>query len=231
MVGMNKLLLIDDDQELASMLRAYLQQEGFDIDMAHDGELGLQMGRTKAYSAIVLDIMLPLINGIDVLKQLRASTNTPVIMLTGKGDDLDRIIGLELGADDYLPKPCNPRELLARIKAVLRRSQLQPLNQEVEPSELIVGQLKVDSSQYQAFYNGSDLGLTKAEFNVLKVLTASSNQVISKEVLYDQALGRTFAAYDRSLDMHISNIRKKLTSHCNDDLIVSIRGVGYKLQC
>lgn len=228
---MNKLLLIDDDTDLANLLSTYLAQEGFEVELAHDGERGLEMGLTEPYAAIVLDVMLPLLNGIEVLKQLRAGCRTPVIMLTAKGDDLDRILGLELGADDYLPKPCNPRELLARIKAVLRRSQHSDSAAAGEPEELIAGEITVSNPQYQAFYNNESLGLTKAEFSVLKLLAGSAQQVLSKEVLYEKALGRTFASYDRSLDMHVSNIRKKLAPHCEKDLIVSVRGVGYKLQC
>lgn len=224
---MEKLLLIDDDPELTALLNTYLSNEGFAVDQVHNGEDGLSQALAGDYAAIVLDIMLPGKNGIDVLKNLRQQSNTPVIMLTAKGDDLDRIIGLELGADDYLPKPCNPRELLARLKAVLRRTQSQP-GQAVE-QDIDAGPLTALRLQYQIHYAGQDLGLTKAEYNILLLLMQRADEVVEKEYLYEQALGRTITAYDRSLDMHVSNIRRKLSTHTNADLLANIRGVGYKL--
>ncbi len=224
---METVLLIDDDPELTALLNTYLSNEGFTVEQAHNGEQGLRQALAGDYAAIVLDIMLPGMNGIDVLKNLRQQSDTPVIMLTAKGDDLDRIIGLELGADDYLPKPCNPRELLARLKAVLRRthSQQEPAaEQDVE-----AGQLTALRLQYQIHFAGQDLGLTKAEYNILLLLMQRANEVVEKELLYEQALGRTITAYDRSLDMHVSNIRRKLSAHTSADLLTNIRGVGYKL--
>lgn len=224
---MEKLLLVDDDPELTALLNTYLSNEGFAVEQVHNGEDGLKQALASDYTAIVLDIMLPGMNGIEVLKNLRQQSNTPVIMLTAKGDDLDRIIGLELGADDYLPKPCNPRELLARIKAVLRRTHSQPEHEAEQDVE--AGQLTALRLQYQIHYAGQDLGLTKAEYNILLLLMQRANEVVEKEFLYEHALGRTITAYDRSLDMHVSNIRGKLSSHTNADLLTNIRGVGYKL--
>lgn len=224
---MEKLLLVDDDPELTALLNTYLSNEGFAVEQVHNGEDGLKQALASDYAAIVLDIMLPGMNGIEVLKNLRQQSNTPVIMLTAKGDDLDRIIGLELGADDYLPKPCNPRELLARLKAVLRRTHSQ--SEQTAEQDIEAGQLTALRLQYQIHFSGQDLGLTKAEYNILLLLMQRANEVVEKEFLYEQALGRTITAYDRSLDMHVSNIRRKLSSHTSADLLANIRGVGYKL--
>ncbi|MEM8497722.1 MAG: response regulator transcription factor [Pseudomonadota bacterium] len=224
---MEKLLLVDDDPELTALLNTYLGNEGFAVEQVHNGEDGLKQALADDYAAIVLDIMLPGMNGIDILKNIRQQSNTPVIMLTAKGDDLDRIIGLELGADDYLPKPCNPRELLARIKAVLRRTHSQAEHDSEQDIE--AGQLTALRLQYQIHYAGQDLGVTKAEYNILLLLMQRSNEVVEKEYLYEHALGRTITAYDRSLDMHVSNIRRKLSAHTSTDLLTNIRGVGYKL--
>lgn len=224
---MDKLLLVDDDPELTALLTTYLSNEGFAVEQVHNGEEGLKQALAVDYAAIVLDIMLPGLNGIEVLKSLRQHSNTPVIMLTAKGDDLDRIIGLELGADDYLPKPCNPRELLARLKAVLRRTHGQS-EQDTE-QDIEAGQLTALRLQYQIHYADQDLGLTKAEYNILLLLMQRANEVVAKEFLYEQALGRTITAYDRSLDMHVSNIRRKLSARTDADLLANIRGVGYKL--
>ena len=225
---MDRLLIIDDDPELRGLLATYLSNEGFAVEQADNGESGLQQALSGDYAAIVLDIMLPGLNGIELLKQLRRQADTPVVMLTARGDDLERIIGLELGADDYLPKPCNPRELLARIKAVLRRSSAAAPG--AGRAELLqAGELCLDSTQHQLRYGGQDLRLTNAEYKLLALLMRRVGQVVPKEELYRQALGRSCTAYDRSLDMHISNIRKKIAVHCARELLVNIRGIGYKL--
>ncbi len=224
---METLLLIDDDPELCRLLQSYLRNEGYTVDLAHNGNEGLHQALHGDYSAILLDIMLPQRNGIEVLQELRKHANTPVIMLTAKGEDLDRIIGLELGADDYLPKPCNPRELVARLRAVLRRSKLSP-NSPADPA-LSAGQLNVDEARYCITYRARDLGLTKAEYQILRLLILHSGDVLAKEQLYEQALGRPFEAFDRSLDMHISNIRKKLAQLTSDELLLNVRGIGYRL--
>ena len=233
---METLLLVDDDSELTAMLKTYLVNEGYAVETALNGREGLDKALNGHFAAIVLDIMMPELNGTEVLTQIRQKANTPIIMLTAKGDELDRIIGLELGADDYLPKPCNPRELLARIKAVLRRTN-NDIETETAPSmdtdEL--GPLRIIGALHQVLFNGADLKLTNAEFKILCMLIRQSDQVVRKETLYEIALGRTFTAYDRSVDMHVSNIRKKITALANDselqdkDIIVNIRGVGYRL--
>jgi DNA-binding response OmpR family regulator len=221
-----KLLLIDDDLELCTLLGEYLRNEGFEVQFAHRGDEGLTELQTGPYDAAVLDIMLPGKNGVEVLKSLRQRSEMPVIMLTAKGDDLDRILGLELGADDYLPKPCNPRELLARIKAILRRGQHNTENNEriIEASGL-----RIETGKHQIHYQSHTLTLTNAEYNILTLLIQAAGDVVTKETLYDKALGRKFTAYDRSVDMHVSNIRKKLAEFSDVELINNIRGVGYML--
>ena len=229
---MSQLLLIDDDIELCKLLQEYLITEGFSVDMAHDGEQGYIASQSKAYDAIVLDVMLPIFNGVEVLKKLRDTLSTkliPVLMLTAKGDTIDRIIGLEIGADDYLAKPCNPRELVARLRAILRRSH-SPNEQLTDSDMVTVDNLVLQKSNRKVNYNNSNVALTGAEFTVLELLMRSQGQVISKEHLTERALGRKLTPYDRSIDVHVSNIRKKLTaSGASKELIINIRGSGYML--
>lgn len=220
------LLIIDDDTELCALLADFLQLEGFVVNALHNGLEAVQHCRNNDYDAIVLDIMLPGMQGLDVLRELRRLGDTPVLMLTARGEDTDRILGLELGADDYLPKPCNPRELAARLRAILRRAT----NAAPAASALHVGDTELDPSVRSATHRGADLGLTSAEFNVLQVLLGQAGQVVTKETLCRDALGRPLTAYDRSIDVHVSKIRKKLAAHGGDDLIVSVRGVGYQFR-
>jgi DNA-binding response OmpR family regulator len=174
----------------------------------------------------VLDVMLPGLQGLDVLRKLREFSTTPILMLTARGEDTDRILGLEMGADDYLPKPCNPRELAARLRAILRR--FQGAGDDKTPSELVVGQTRINPADRSASFGGVDLQLTSAEFNVLQTLLREAGKVVDKETLSQQALGRPLSAYDRSIDVHVSKIRKKLAEHGGDKLIVSVRGIGYQ---
>lgn len=225
---MNRLLLVDDDLALCELLKTYLENEGFAVELAHTGRDGLQAALAQPFSAVVLDIMMPELSGIEVLKNIRQQSTVPVIMLTAKGDDLDRIIGLELGADDYLPKPCNPRELVARLKAVLRRATPTP-NAESEAQDLQVDQLLLEPGKHQISYAEQTLALTNAEFEILSLLMQKAGKVVSKEVLYSEALGREFTPYDRSIDMHLSNIRKKFAAHTRTEVIKNIRGIGYML--
>lgn len=218
------ILIIDDDTELCELLAEFLSLEGFSVQARHNGEQALAHCRDHSYDAIVLDIMLPGLQGLDVLRGLRAFTRTPVLMLTARGEDTDRIVGLELGADDYLPKPCNPRELAARLRAILRRTRME----DSPASELQVGQLHLDSSQRQASYGGTPMTLTSAEFNVLHSLLARAGQVVDKDTLCQEALGRPLSAYDRSIDVHVSKIRRKLADCGGDNLILSVRGAGYQ---
>ena len=221
-----RILIIDDDRELCTLLADFLRLEGFQLSAAHDGADAVEHCRQHSYDAIVLDIMLPGLQGLDVLRQLRGFSDTPVLMLTARGEDTDRIVGLEMGADDYLPKPCNPRELAARLRAILRRGQLT--SQEQAKGPLRVGEVILNPAQRSASHAGADLQLTSAEFNVLQALLQQAGTVVDKEALSLQALGRALSAYDRSIDVHVSKIRKKLAASAGENLIISVRGVGYQ---
>ena len=226
---MAKLLLVDDDQELVTLLKEYLQTEGFEVDLAYDGEAGVELGLKNDYDAIVLDVMMPVMNGLDALRKIRDTKRTPVIMLTAKGETIDRIVGLEMGADDYLPKPCNPRELVARVRAILRRAEDAPTASPMA-DEIRADDLFIQTKSRAAFYQENPVPLTGAEFTVLELLMRSAGEVISKESLTEKALNRKLTPYDRSIDVHVSNIRKKLSNlGASKDLIINIRGAGYML--
>ena len=217
------ILIADDDTELCELLREYLGQEGFEVRLAHDGEQALTESRRPGLDAMVLDIMMPRMNGIDVLRHLRKESELPVIMLTARGDDLDRIIGLELGADDYLAKPANPRELLARIRAILRRSKTHSTVATLE-----VGDLVLNQGARELRSEGQLLDLTSTEFSIIQLLLQHSGEVVEKKDLYLAALGREPVAYDRSIDMHVSNLRRKLGPATDGaERIETIRGIGY----
>ena len=220
------ILIIDDDMELCALLSEFLQLQGFQTHAVHDGAEAVSHCKANRYDAIVLDVMLPGLQGLDVLRSLRQFSATPILMLTARGEDTDRIVGLEMGADDYLPKPCNPRELAARLRAILRR--FQGNSGEESPAELAVGQVRINPSDRSATYADCDLQLTSAEFNVLQALLSAAGTVVDKESLSQQALGRPLSAYDRSIDVHVSKIRKKLAAQGADKLIVSVRGIGYQ---
>jgi len=221
------ILIADDDTELCELLREYLGQEGFEVRLAHDGEQALAECRRPGLDAMVLDIMMPRMNGIDVLRNLRKESELPVIMLTARGDDLDRIIGLELGADDYLAKPANPRELLARIRAILRRSNTHSAIAVLEVEDLILNQ-----SRRELQLGGELKELTSTEFSILQLLLQRSGEVVDKKDLYLAALGREPVAYDRSIDMHVSNLRRKLgPARDGSERIETIRGFGYLYRC
>ena len=221
-------LIIDDDKELCAQLSDFLVLEGFTPHAIHHGGQAVTHCQAHHYDAIVLDIMLPGLQGLDVLRQLRQFSSTPILMLTARGEDTDRIVGLELGADDYLPKPCNPRELAARLRAILRRSQLAV--EDAATPRLEAGQTCINPTDRSATFGGVDLQLTSAEFNVLQALVNNAGTVVHKEVLSRQALGRALSAYDRSIDVHVSKIRKKLAALGGDNLIVSVRGSGYQFR-
>ena len=206
---MGKVLLIDDDIELVGMFQEYLEQEGFQVKTVHDGQAGVAEALTGLYSIAVLDVMMPRMNGLDTLRHIRKSSRLPILMLTGRGDDTDRIVGLELGADDYVTKPCSPRELTARIRAILRRSQGAPLDP-AAPPQLCVGQLTLWPEQRRAAWGGAHLELTSTEFNLLEVLARSAGRPVSKNLLSEQGLGRPMARFDRNIDVHLSSLRHKL---------------------
>ena len=218
------ILIADDDTELCELLREYLELEGFDVRLAFDGEQALVESRRPGLDAMVLDIMMPLMNGIDVLRNLRKESELPVIMLTARGEDLDRIIGLELGADDYLAKPANPRELLARIRAILRRSAPQST-----VAVLTVEDLVLNQASRELHLDGQAKDLTSTEFSILQLLLQRSGEVVEKKDLYLAALGREPVPYDRSIDMHVSNLRRKLGPlKDGSERIETIRGFGYQ---
>ena len=225
---MNRVLIIDDDTRLTEMLDEYLTPEGLSVTAVPNGTAGLREAQTGEHDLIVLDVMLPGLSGFEVLKQLReAAIDTPVLMLTARGDDVDRIVGLEMGADDYLSKPFNPRELLARIKAIFRRTTEAEQDDVVE---LEVGPLKAHLQRREAKLGDQPLRLTNAEFVILVTLMRAAGEVVSRETLTRTALGRRLLPDDRSLDTHISNLRKKLGQESDDQLqIRSVRGSGYVL--
>ncbi len=223
---MNKLLLTDDDVELAGMLKEYLQQEGFDVTVAHDGVTAEQYVLAGHFDLMILDVMMPVQDGIQTLKNIRVNSSIPVIMLTAKGDNNDKINGLELGADDYVPKPCTPRELVARVRAILRRIQSNTSRTYV----ITVGDLKVWSAQRRAEWQGHVLELTSTEFNLLEILARHAGAVVSKEELSLQALGRPLAKFDRSIDVHLSSIRQKIAQYSNNpNVIQTVYRMGYQL--
>jgi DNA-binding response OmpR family regulator len=223
-----KVLIIDDDVELAELFQDYLQQEQFSVDTCFTGMEGLDAALSGNYDLVILDMMLPDIKGTDILLKIRQQSLIPVLMFTAKGDDIDRIIGLESGADDYVPKPCTPRELVARIRAILRRTEL--VSDRNDKHQLTVGPLSIHAETRQAFWFEQVLDLTSTEFNLLEVLARQAGQVVTKQELSQQALGRPLARFDRSIDVHMSSIRQKLGKQADGHhYIQTIRGQGYQL--
>jgi two-component system response regulator CpxR len=222
---MDRILVIDDDVELCGLVTEYLEPEGFQVEAVHDGEQGLERALTNDHLLVVLDVMLPKMNGFDVLRRMRATSRMPVLLLTARGEDVDRIVGLEIGADDYLPKPFNPRELVARIRAVLRRTRAA----EGSPGDVLrVGNVELNPATRSVLQDGNNVELTSVEFNLLQVLLQEAGQVVSRERLVDTVLGRKFSPFDRSIDMHVSKVRKKLgDTDGGSDYIKTVRGVGY----
>ncbi|MER2494440.1 response regulator transcription factor [Catenovulum sediminis] len=220
------ILIIDDDLDLAELLGEYLTSEGFSCDHAENGLIGLDKVKQHPYDLVLLDVMMPQLDGFETLKKLRQFSKMPVLMLTARGDDYDRILGLELGADDYLPKPFNHRELLARIKAILRRFEYASIQQQEAISR--AGNLVIDHNTHTAHLDGEAIELTGTEYQFLSYLTQHLGQLISKETLSEEILGRRLMQYDRSIDMHISNIRRKLKADSQIQ-IKTVRGAGYRL--
>lgn len=226
---MEHLLLADDDTELSEMLVEYLARENFAVDVAYDGKNALKKIQDNHYHLLILDVMMPEINGLDVLRKLRAHSTLPVLMLTARDEDVDSIIGLELGADDYLAKPCNPRVLVARIRAILRRAQAQGIIEDDAGNEIIkLDDLELHSGSRQVLCDEKPIIMTSTEYSVLDSLIREAGQIVSKTDLSQRALGRKLTRYDRSLDMHVSNLRKKLGPLANgQERIITVRGVGY----
>jgi len=226
---MYQILLIDDDYELGELLQEYLSMEGFGLTVRHDGEAGLEAALTGEYDLVLLDVMLPKMNGFDVLKSLRKESMLPVIMLTARGESVDRVLGLEHGADDYIPKPYHHHELVARIKALFRRIEAgQPKPQ--TNSWLEVDDIRLHKATRVVKVLEQEVDLTGAEFGVLLTLLQNAGEVVDKETLSQQALGRRLSAFDRSIDMHVSNLRKKLAEQSDGkNYIKTVRGRGYIL--
>lgn len=239
MMSMPRLLLVDDDLELTELLAELLALEGFDIDYVHNGQEALQKLEENHYDLMLLDIMMPVLNGIETLKQLRQHHNhaIPVLMLSARDSEIDRVLGLELGADDYLPKPFNDRELVARIKAILRRTLANSSEKttalpiiEKNNKLLSFNGVELHSGRQQATYEGKDLDLTGTEFALLQTLLRNSGQILTRESLSTEILGKAITPYDRAIDMHMSNLRKKLPErHDNLPWFKTLRGKGYLL--
>ena len=219
------ILLVDDDVALCALLQRFLTVDGFDVDCAHDGEEGLRQARAGNYDLLVLDITMPKKHGMDVLRELRQTSELPVLMMTARGEAMDRILGLELGADDYLPKPCNPRELAARMRAILRRSV--PVRQATAHH---IGALTWNPETRTVQCDSHPMDLTTTEYAILTTLMQHVDTVVSKEDLSQAALGKTFEPFDRSLDVHIGHIRKKLPCNVQEmPKIQTVRAVGWML--
>jgi len=225
---MTRVLLVDDDVELSGMLSEYLTQEGFETAVAHDGEAGVKAALEGNFDIAVLDVMMPVLNGVDALRKIRQHSHMPVLMLTARGDDIDRVVGLELGADDYVPKPCTPRELVARIRAILRRMNTPAAT--VEHADAIQeGPLTLWPAKRTAQWNSTTLTLTSTEFSILELLARHAGAVVSKNDLSEKALGRPLARFDRSIDVHVSSIRQKLGPRRDgQSWIQTVRGQGYQ---
>src|SRR5713226_1207656 len=223
--NMDCVLVVDDDIELCGLVQEYLTSEGFKSEAVHDGEQGLQRGLSGEYALVVLDVMLPGMNGFEVLRRLRSVSKIPVLLLTARGEDVDRIVGLEIGADDYLPKPFNPRELVARIRAILRRTRGK--GETPVPEAIRVGYVELDPATRSVQHRGKPVDLTSVEFGLLQVLLREAGRVVTREALVDEVLGRKFSPFDRSIDMHVSKVRKKLGDSGSEDYIKTIRGAGY----
>lgn len=223
---MSRVLIIDDDEELCELVSEYLGVEGFQTEVVNDGASGLDAALSGKYDLAILDVMLPKMNGFEVLKNLRQDSRLPVLMLTARGDDMERIVGLESGADDYLPKPFNPRELVARLRAILRRAAGDAADGGTD--KLLVDDLELSEASRSARMKGEEVVLTSVEFDLLKHLLLEAGKVIKKEDLSIRVLDRELSPFDRSLDMHISNLRKKL-GHREDgsERIKTVRSVGY----
>jgi DNA-binding response OmpR family regulator len=220
---MDRVLIVDDDIELCRLLGERLSWEGFALEAVHDGRRGLERVLSEEHALVILDLMLPGMGGLDVLRRLRVHSPVPVLILTARGEDVDRIVGLEIGADDYLPKPFNPRELIARIRAILRRTSRSTASRNV----LTLGDLRLDSTAREAWIDSVQLDVTSVEFTLLETLLRDAGHVVTREQLTETVLGRKLAPFDRVIDVHISNLRKKLGRAHGEEHIKAVRGSGY----
>jgi DNA-binding response OmpR family regulator len=221
---MDRVLIVDDDVELCRLLTERLSTEGFSLEAAHDGPRGLSRALSQEHALVILDLMLPGMNGLELLRALRSQSSMPVLMLTARGEDVDRILGLELGADDYLPKPFNPRELIARARAILRRSERMSETSDV----LMVDDIRLDPSAREVLIDGVPLEITSVEFSLLEALLRHAGHVVTREHLTETVLGRKLGSFDRVIDVHVSNLRKKLSRAHAGERIKAIRGSGYQ---
>jgi two-component system, OmpR family, response regulator CpxR len=218
-----EVLVVDDDAELAALVSRFLQREGYAVTAVHDGESGLDEALSGRYELLVLDVMLPGLDGFSVLRKLREKSRLPVIMLTARGQDIDRITGLELGSDDYLPKPFNPHELVARIKAIIRRLQPRESNQQ---TKLDVNGVTLDPASREVKVDGAAVSLTTIEFDILEMLMRAAGRVLSRDAIIENLYDRKASGFDQSVNVHISHIRRKLEQ--DRTLIKTVRGVGYQ---
>jgi len=226
---MERILLVDDDKGLCELLSEFLESEGFEVETVHDGEKAVTRALGEPFALVILDVMLPGLGGVEVLKSIRRQSSVPVLMLTARGDDVDRIVGLELGADDYLPKPFNPRELVARIRAVLRRGRMETPG-ENQGNVLRVADLAIDPAARHVSVGGTRVELTTVEFDLLETLAQGAGTAFSRENLVRQVLKRPFSPFDRSLDVHVSNLRRKIGTYPDgSERIKTVRGLGYIL--
>jgi len=224
----DRILVIDDDVELCGLVSEYLGSEGFQVEAVHEGNRGLERALAGDHLLVVLDVMLPGRNGFEVLRSIRQTSRIPVLLLTARGEDVDRIVGLELGADDYLPKPFNPRELVARIRAILRRTQSKSVSPVPLPEVVRVADIELDPATRTVRQDGKPVEMTSVEFNLLHILLQQAGRVVSRDQLADAVLGRRFSPFDRSIDMHVSKVRRKLGDSDNgSEHIKTVRGVGY----
>jgi DNA-binding response OmpR family regulator len=226
-VGATRVLLVDDDRQLCAMLSEYLSADGFKVAAVHDGQAGVDEARSGAFDVVVMDITMPVIDGFEALRRLRAESAVPVLMLTARGDELDRIVGLEIGADDYLPKPFNPRELTARLRAILRRARPSAAD---AGGPVRLDDLTLEPGAQKLMRDGESVPLTATEYAIVARLIRSAGEVVPKDELSREVLGRNLTPYDRSLDTHIANLRKKLGMGVDDQpRIKTVRGRGYLL--
>jgi DNA-binding response OmpR family regulator len=230
-LSMTPILLVDDDLELTAMLSQYLMREGFEVHAVHDGLAGVTEACSGRYAIVVLDVMMPRLSGMEALRRIRVRSKVPVLMLTARGDNVDRIVGLDMGADDYVPKPCTPGELVARLRAILRRTEARDAAAPSASQRLLqAGPLMLSPRIRRASWNGRPLELTGTEFSLLEVLAKHAGQLVSKQDISLQAFGQPLARFDRRIDVHISSIRQKLgTRPDGDSWIQSVRGMGYQL--
>lgn len=225
---MNNLLIIDDDKELCELLGDYLGTEGFTVEAVNEPVAGIRRALSGDHDLVVLDVMMPNMNGFDVLRHIRAASDIPVLMLTARGSDVDRIVGLEIGADDYLPKPFNSRELVARIKAIMRRMERDVSKSTKTPGCIKVGDLTLDPGKRTLSQCGQPVEITSIQFSILEVLLSMAGQILSRDELARRALGRDNSVYDRSIDVHISTLRRKLGPYPdNSERIKTVRNLGY----